>query len=536
MSAVWSGWRTPLAAMLVMLVLALPGFFSLPPIDRDEARFAQASAQMLASGDLIDIRLGDEARYKKPVGIYWLQAAVAGLTGQSDQIWSYRLVSLFGAIASVGLTVVIARRVMGEGAAVLAGVILATCFLLGGEARLAKTDAMQLATIMAAQSVLARAFLPYGRLRMPQLSFGQAMLFWAALGVGVLIKGPITPLVSLTTLFALSWYRRDLAIWRQLRPLAGLALALAIIAPWLIAITAKSGGAFWQASVGQDMLAKVGQGQESHGAPPGTYVALLWITLWPGSAVLAAALPAIWRGKRMATALFCFAWIIPVWIVFELTATKLIHYVLPAYPALAILTAWGFTQAKTGPWARGAGALLAVAVPSAFLAAIWVGAQKIGAVPGHVFWLGSVGCLVAAVGLAAALWRGTLATSAASGGAALAATGMGLAVAIFPTLAVMAPLWPSVALKNIIAERPDCRPVTIGYAEPSALFLTHGAVRFAHADDIAAELAKPGCVLLAVEAKEQASVETAAMQPVGGFEGMNLGNGRKISLAFYLRP
>lgn len=70
MAAVWAKWRVSVAAMLVMLVLALPGFFSLPPVDRDEARFAQSSAQMLASGDLVDIRLGDEPRYKKPVGIY----------------------------------------------------------------------------------------------------------------------------------------------------------------------------------------------------------------------------------------------------------------------------------------------------------------------------------------------------------------------------------------------------------------------------------------------------------------------------------
>ena len=79
-SGAWTGWRAPVAAMLVMLALALPGFFTLPPVDRDEARFARASAQMIETGDLIDIRLGDEPRYKKPVGIYWLQAAVAGLT------------------------------------------------------------------------------------------------------------------------------------------------------------------------------------------------------------------------------------------------------------------------------------------------------------------------------------------------------------------------------------------------------------------------------------------------------------------------
>src|SRR5262245_54217800 len=64
-------------AMAVLLVVALlgflPGFFSVPPIDRDEARFAQATKQMVESGDYVDIRFQDEVRYKKPVGIYWLQ-------------------------------------------------------------------------------------------------------------------------------------------------------------------------------------------------------------------------------------------------------------------------------------------------------------------------------------------------------------------------------------------------------------------------------------------------------------------------------
>jgi hypothetical protein len=66
-------------AVLVLVSLAafLPRFFQIPPVDRDEARFAQATKQMIETGDYVDIRFQDETRYKKPVGIYWLQAAVA---------------------------------------------------------------------------------------------------------------------------------------------------------------------------------------------------------------------------------------------------------------------------------------------------------------------------------------------------------------------------------------------------------------------------------------------------------------------------
>src|SRR5882757_6543136 len=66
-----------LAFLLGMSLIAfLPGFFNIPPVDRDEARFAQATKQMIESREYIDIRFQDEVRYKKPVGIYWLQAAV----------------------------------------------------------------------------------------------------------------------------------------------------------------------------------------------------------------------------------------------------------------------------------------------------------------------------------------------------------------------------------------------------------------------------------------------------------------------------
>src|SRR5215831_11389957 len=67
--------RACLILLAAALLAVLPGFFTIPPIDRDEARFAQATKQMLETGDYVDIRFQDDVRYKKPVGIYWLQAA-----------------------------------------------------------------------------------------------------------------------------------------------------------------------------------------------------------------------------------------------------------------------------------------------------------------------------------------------------------------------------------------------------------------------------------------------------------------------------
>ena len=109
-------WATAshLRALALLLGVAflsfLPGFFQIPPVDRDEARFAQATKQMLESGEYVDIHFQDEVRYKKPVGIYWLQAAAVkageavGVPAARTTIWLYRMPSLFGAGGAVLLT------------------------------------------------------------------------------------------------------------------------------------------------------------------------------------------------------------------------------------------------------------------------------------------------------------------------------------------------------------------------------------------------------------------------------------------------
>src|SRR3978361_2022720 len=96
--------------ILCALVLFLPGFFNIPPIDRDEARFAQATKQMVETSDFVDIRFQDDVRYKKPVGIYWLQSArletacALGLARAQLRILLYRVPSVIGAIGAVMLT------------------------------------------------------------------------------------------------------------------------------------------------------------------------------------------------------------------------------------------------------------------------------------------------------------------------------------------------------------------------------------------------------------------------------------------------
>ena len=126
------------AVLVVAALLAfLPGFFQIPPMDRDEARFAQATKQMLETGEYVDIRFQDEVRYKKPVGIYWLQAAAvkaAGALGVPDaqqKVWLYRIPSLLGGIGAVLLTYWTGLAFVSRRAALLAGLMMATSIMLG---------------------------------------------------------------------------------------------------------------------------------------------------------------------------------------------------------------------------------------------------------------------------------------------------------------------------------------------------------------------------------------------------------------------
>src|SRR5688572_25541383 len=108
--AVGSHARAAAFLLTVALLCFLPGLFAIPPIDRDEARFAQASKQMVESRDYIDIRFQDEVRYKKPVGIYWLQSGVVnaasalGIAQALTTIGIYRIPSLIGAVGAVLMT------------------------------------------------------------------------------------------------------------------------------------------------------------------------------------------------------------------------------------------------------------------------------------------------------------------------------------------------------------------------------------------------------------------------------------------------
>ncbi|MEO1193949.1 MAG: glycosyltransferase family 39 protein [Pseudomonadota bacterium] len=544
---VWAAWalrRPRICLVLVVLLASLPGLFAMPPLDRDESRFAQATAQMLESGDFIAIQFQDEPRNKKPVGIHWLQSLSVWITSDAAarEIWAYRIPSLAGAILAAVLTFSIGQTLFGRREGLLAGALLGSCIVLSVEAVNAKTDAMLLFSVVALQLALAKLWMARDEEQKPGV--GVALLFWAALGFGILIKGPITPMVAVLTILALSIATRSWRWLLPLRPLMGVPVMLLVAAPWYIAITLQD-QTFLMRAANEDFIPKLLSGVESHGAPPGTYVGVHLLGFWPGALFALPALVAAWKLRRKVHPLpFLLAWLIPSWIVFELTPTKLPHYTLPTYPALALLVAWAVFAAS--PWLTGRFAKLLAIIAllgGAVLAAgiVWLPLQlsvpdAIG--PGVV---AAILVLATAWGAAWLSWRrrplAALSWSAPMT-AVVMAWGMGLYV---PQLK---PLWLSPQLADVYFEQrsPDSPPLaSAGYHEPSLVFLTDRDTHLYSAGRTADYLAADPKAVVAVTGRQEAAfrqrLEELGVVPVAKAElsGINYSKGRSDTITLYGR-
>jgi 4-amino-4-deoxy-L-arabinose transferase-like glycosyltransferase len=498
------GWRAALVAGLVAALAGLLGVFTLPVLDRDEARYAQATAQMLQTSDFVRITFLDEDRNKKPVGIHWMQsAAVALTTGEAArEIWAYRLPSVLGAILAAIAAALMAGRLLGARAGLYAGTLMGATVLMGAEAGIAKTDAMLAgATAMALYALLRL------RLSEPDDHRGRrswAVLVWALMGLGVLIKGPVTPLaIALGALTLTAWETyaarteggygaalRRSAAW--LRPLAfwpGPVLAALIVLPWLISVQIATDGAFLREALGDDLGPKMVSGDEGHWGPPGYHLLALPLTLFPAALFLPAGAAAVRRALRTGgsgalAARVLIAFSVPLWVMFELLPTKLPHYVLVAFPAIMGACAWGALE-----WERTRVIWKAAGIALTLLGLlVWGAALTWLTVAHHSPMI----VLVLVLAVIAALTTVQIMTAfrRQAAGAVLAAVALGL-VWHAGGRALIAPgtdLSPAQSAAQAVAAldlRPAGAPLISTYTEPSLVFSLGGEVRLADIDDLA---------------------------------------------------
>ena len=190
--------------LFITFLFFIQGVVQLPVMDRDEARFSTASKTMLETKNFVDIKMQDEVRYKKPVGIYWLQSISNYFFGNPpyDEIWVYRLPSLIGIILSIFLIYNFVRKEYD-----FKGAILCVCFLILpiitiSEVHQAKTDGFLFLTVVASNLIVMKG------LKDNFLNLKIRLFFWFISAVGVLIKGPIIFIFTILPLFVLCIFKK----------------------------------------------------------------------------------------------------------------------------------------------------------------------------------------------------------------------------------------------------------------------------------------------------------------------------------------
>ncbi len=490
------GWRGYVLIALIALTSGLMGAAKVPVTDIDEARFAQATRQMIESDDYVRIRVQDAERNRKPIGIYWLQAAAVNAIGPErlNTIWPYRLPSSLGLMLASLATLWAGTVLFGPRTGFVGAAIFSVGLLAGIEGMLAKTDAVM--TGFTALGLAALAQLRAGTTRPRVIS----LVFWAAIACGVMVKGPVPPLIAALTLATLALWERRTDWMKPLAFWAGPLLALAITLPWFISIGAATDGRFYTDILLREIGPKlVSGGDHRHGGIPGYYLVWLPLLIFPATYALPAAARLSWSAIRaprddQASAAFRFliAWAAPVFAFFEIMPAKLIHYTLPAYPAIALMCAAGLFAMRGKRWrtAHPAGLVL-FGVFGALVVTLMAVVSTF--MPGYLADAGIrravATALIGAGTLAAAIAGLILLRRPTTRAAVLVACALVLSFSLRERLL---PEARSLFVSNEAAAtitrarlmpRPDQAFWIVGYEQPSIVFLTRTWVRFVEVAD-----------------------------------------------------
>jgi len=305
--------------------------------DRDEPRYAECAREMLISGDWVVPRYLGDLRPHKPPLIYWCQAAAMAVFGQTGG--AARLPSAVSIILTAILLAAFVKRAADRQLAVWSVLVFCTGGLVLAAAKLAITDATLLLWIAIGQCSL------YSIWRKPTIL--AAAIFWISTALAGLTKGPVVLAVHAATLVVLFVLEkpRSISWWRNIRPIAGLVILAIIVSPWLILVHHRAPDFLPR------LFSRAGRyatgGAEGHAEPPGYYLLLIWGLFFPWSILLPAAIHTAWKERaENPLARFALAAAIGPWLVMELVINKLPFYVLPSFPALAILTGMVIVRKK----------------------------------------------------------------------------------------------------------------------------------------------------------------------------------------------
>lgn len=527
--------RSLIAILIVALVAFLPGFKTIAPLDRDEPQYALETKLAIETGHYPAGQTPDVRAYFNPTGINWLQLASVWLLddGAVSPLWTYRLPSLVAAISVALLTWWLALAFGRPRAALFAALLITTTPLLVAEARLAKTDAVLLATIVLTQGALARIW----RGKSDKPDYRNAFLFWTGLGTGILVKGLVAPLVVGLTIAVLSASARSYRWLDRLAPIAGALWLFVLVVPWLIVSGVLNGSEPTAGLLPQGLAT-----QESYEAPPGIYAVLFYPLFGPAGVFVALAIPGLVDRIRRPVFLFMAAWVAPFWLLVELWPVKLPYYVLPAYPALAVVGATAIDESwlRVNGWISTYFSLNLLVWP----VLVGIGATILFFAGEHRLPLTALPFFVVAIFLGAwafsCFYRG-LSTVAAAALSMLSALVLyvGLFGGIFAEATAIQVSGRLVAEGRAAVACGEPEFASTGYFEPSLAFYAGNGIRLTGPEEAADFLAEGGCRVAFVEGRRQSifnqraediGLELNVKQEISGF---NIGNWKQVKMRIF---
>lgn len=322
------------AALSAAVVLGLAGGLFLFHLGRyglwepDEARYAEIAREMLASGSYVVPHLNYVPYIEKPPLLYWTCALAMRLFGINE--FAARLVNALSALIGVAAAFYFTLRAFGWRRALIAGLVLATSGLYAVMAQVLTTDMLLTATITVALFAGYLQWCEGGHWR---------WLFYTAMGCGVLAKGPVAVALPLLILLIFCWWESDLrGTIVRFRPASGFLLTVIIAGPWFIAISIRQPDFIGFYFFGE-YFRRVFDSTYSHSEPIYYYVPIIIAGMLPWT-LMAPLLP--WRRLSPNPARrFCLIAAGTIFVVFSLASAKLVPYILPALPPIAVIIADG---------------------------------------------------------------------------------------------------------------------------------------------------------------------------------------------------
>ena len=511
--------------LVVTLAAALVFFTNLgvPQLwDEDEPRNAACAREMLARGDWVVPTFNHELRTQKPVLLYWLMMAAYSVFGVNE--FAARLPSALLAVGTTLITFHLGRLLFNSRAAMLAGLMMATCLMFGVAGRAATPDSCLIffttLSMLAFVRAVPRRHGAFGRQSQPSTSYTDFLperwidfaLLYASMAIAELAKGPIGLALPLATigLFLLVVHRaagvadesrisrlarlvRRFAVtaW-SMRPFTMVLVVGAIAAPWYVLVDIQTGGAWTRGFFGYENLARFQTAMEGHSGPAFYYIVAILVGFFPWSIVLPASIwfcvrDALRRASRHPGQLLLVCWA-GLWIgLFSMAGTKLPSYVLPAYPALALMSAafvdrWLANPGCVPHWLMHSAWASLIAVGIGLVIGLPLAAARY--LPGDEL-IGVVGLIPFVGGLAAVVFHHRRRSKPAV--ISVAATAVVLSVAVFGGLALrVARHQNSASLVSIARElgAGDLRLATLAHPESSVVYYSGGHVeRFEQPSD-----------------------------------------------------